>query len=305
MKKTGLLLLALIGLILIYLAVVSRTPVAKTDTPFIEADSASVSYMKIVTPSDSVELRKEGDGWMVALAGKVYPANKKNVGNALQKFAQMTRKAIISTKSERQAEFEVDASKGVRVVVKQGDKESSIVLGKASPTMQTSYARLADSDEIWEIGGNNGPMFKRGAADWRDKTICEMAMDSIRRVTWSYLDQKLQIAKQDTMWTGSENGAAFTPFRSNVERVTRMLSRMNAVEFMDNPSDTLFAAPVCVMQVEKTDGSTFDLMLTKKDDKQYYLRKSGALSDFVIYNATAEALLKKKDDLIEKAKPAS
>ena len=129
-------------------------------------------------------------------------------------------------------------------------------------------------------------------------------MDSIRKVSITQNGSTLILEKQDSLWNATENGVPFAATKQNVERVTRMLSRMNTVEFADTLTDATFATPKGAVIAEMMDGSRTELLLVPRDDKQYFVRKIGALTDFVIYNSTADVLLKKKEDLIEKAKPA-
>ncbi len=303
MNKTLVLAAVLFALIAVYWVVDQSEPVAKTDTPLIVADSASITSLKIMTLADTVDLRKEGDGWKV-FGAKVYPANEQNVGRALQKFSQMSKKAMITHKTDRHAEFEVDSANGVLVNLTSNGKDQSLYLGKAGPSMQTSYARVEGSSEVWEIGGNHTSAFRRPPADWRDKTITALPMDSIRKVTLNYDGKLLVLEKQDTLWSGTEDGAPFAASKPQIERVTRMLSRMNTVEFADTLSDETFAAPKATVLVEMIDGSRTELKLVPRDDKQYFVRKTGSQSDFVIYNSTADVLLKKKADLVEREQPA-
>lgn len=303
MNKTLVLAAVLFALLAIYWVMNQSEPVAKTNVPLVPADSASISYLRIITSADTTELRKEGDGWKL-IGEKVFPANTQNVGRALQRFAQMSKKAMVTDKPDRYPEFEVDASKGVLLNFTSDGKEHSLFLGKAGPTMQTSYARVEGDKEVWEIGGNHASAFRRPPADWRDKTITALPMDSIRKLTITQEGSTLVLEKQDTVWSSTENGTPFPAVKQNVERITRMLSRMNTVEFADTLSDETFALPKATVLAELLDGSSTELKFVPRDDKQYFVRKSGALSDFVVYNSTAEVLLKKKDDLIEKAKPA-
>ncbi len=303
MNKTLVLAAVLFALVGIYWMMNQSEPVGKTDIPLVQADSASVSALKIITATDTTELRKEGDGWKV-LGAKVFPANSQNVGRALQRFSQMTKKAMVTDKPDRYGEFEVDGAKGVLVNFTANGKDQSVYLGKAGPTMQTSYARVEGDQEVWEIGGNHASAFRRPASDWRDKTITALPMDSVRKFTITRDNATITLEKQDTLWNAAENGVPFPATKQNVERVTRLLSRMSAVEFADTLSDATFATPKGVVTVEMMDGSRTELLLVPRDDKQYFVRKTGASSDFVIYNSTADVLLKKKDDLIEKAKPA-
>lgn len=304
MNRSLLLVALLLALVGIYWFVNKSEPVAQTNVPLIMADSASVSYLKITTSADTIELRKEGDGWKVGGA-KPYPANAQNIGRALQKLEQMTRKAIVTEKADRFADFEVDEAKGVQVVMTSGGKEQSVVLGKPSPSMQTSYARVSGEDEVWEVGGNPASAFRRPKADWRDKTLTALPMDSIQKVTITFPDEQVILSKVDTSWTCTANGKPFPAAKSQIERVTRMLSKINTIEFADTLTDAMFANPTCTVIAEMADGSSTELRLVKRDDKQYFVRKSGALSDFVIYNSTADVLMRRPADLVEKPKPAN
>ncbi|MCB1059180.1 MAG: DUF4340 domain-containing protein [Calditrichaeota bacterium] len=303
MNKTLVLAAVLFALIAVYWAMTSKEPIAKTNIPLLAADSASVTELEIITATDTTDLKKEGDGWKL-MGAKVYPANPANVGRALQRFSQMTKKAMVTDKPERYGEFDVDSDKGVLVNITTNGKHESVFLGKAGPTMQTSYARLEGSDEVWEIGGNHTSAFRRPPADWRDKTITALAMDSISHVTIRHDGETLDLQKQDTLWKASENGVEFPAVKQQVERITRMLSRINAVEFADSLSDETFTNPKATVHAEMMDGSTVDLAFVPRDDKQYYVRKKGALSDFVLYNSTVEVFFKKKDELLDKEKPA-
>ncbi len=303
MNKTLVLAAVLFALIGVYWVVNQSEPVAKTNTSLVDADSGSVTALKIMTATDTTELRKEGDGWKL-IGAKVFPANAQSVGRALQKFSEMSKKAMVTDKPDRYAEFEVDGSKGVLVNFNAHGKDQSIYLGKAGPTMQTCYARLEGSKEVWEIGGNHASAFRRPPADWRDKTITSLPMDSVKTLTIVRDGTTIELSKQDTVWSGTENGVAFSPSKPQVERVTRLLSRMSTVEFADTLSEAMFAEPKALVRVSMLDGSRTELKFVPRDDKQYFVRKTGALSDYVIYNSTADVLLRKKDDLIEKVKPA-
>ncbi|MCB9357990.1 MAG: DUF4340 domain-containing protein [Calditrichaeota bacterium] len=304
MNRALVLIVILAALIGVYWLVDKNEPVAKTNVPLVQADSASITYLKIESTSDTVELRKEGDGWKVAGA-KPYPANEQNVGRALAKFSQMTRKALITDKPERFEEFEVDGDKSVHVTFTSKGKEQTIHLGKAGPSFQTSYARVDGDDDVWEVGGNHSSTFRRPEADWRDKTITQFPVDSVSKLTVTFPGSQLIFSRPDSVWAASENGTGFTASKTQIERATRLLSRMSTVEFADTLSDSLFEAPECALIVELRDGSTTELKLVKRDDKQFYLRKTGAASDFVIYNSTAEVLMRKKDEYLEKTAPAS
>jgi hypothetical protein len=296
MKKNLSLVIILLALVAVYFFVVQeKTPVVSIDRPLVEADSASITKLVIHSAENDVELIKQGDGWMVN-GTKPYPANERTLGTALKRFSEMSKKALISEQSDRFSDFEVGDSAGVKVTVQAGGKSTTLILGKAGPTFQTSYVRLAGSDEIWEISGNHRGTFDRKSVDWRDKTINQYENADFTKLELIYPDQSFTVGKQDTVWHLKSAKMEFDADTRLVERLTRMLSRMNTVEFADTLGEDIFANPSFQLLAELTTGETVDIKLVSKDEEKFYLRKAGAMSDFVIYKSTANALMKMPTD---------
>jgi hypothetical protein len=295
-KKPFLLGGALVILVMIYFLMQKSEPVVEPGQAFVQADSAQITQLTVQFTDDTVTLVKEGESWVIQDGGRNYPANATNVGRALQRFNQMTRQAMITKKADRLAEFQLDDSNAVRVTFTQNGKAETILLGKAGPSFQTMYARRDGSDEVWEISGNHTSSFKRKAGDWRDKTITKLTMDDVTKLEFRYPTETITAVKADTTWHISDGKTEFDAPNNLVERVTRLLSSMNAVEFVDTLPDADFATPDMQLLATLNTGETIDLKLKKKDDEQYFIRKNGALSDFVIYNSTANVLMKKAGD---------
>jgi hypothetical protein len=91
--------------------------------------------------------------------------------------------------------------------------------------------------------------------------------------------------------------------KSLVERVTRMISKISAVDFVDTLSTNAFDKAEYHVMAETTGGDKIDLrmMPTDTSGSQYFVRKAGASSDFTLYKSTINALVKKPDDFKLKA----
>jgi len=300
-NRNVLLLAALVVLVGIYWLMRKSEPVVEADRPFISADSAKVDLIRVETPEETVEMKKEDNKWWVTQPMR-YPAAEKTVEAAVQKLQQMKKLSLITEKSDRFADFQVSDSGATKVTIGQGNKTSTFVLGKAGPTMQTSYARLASSNEVWEIAGNHAGTFKRKAKDWRDKTITDVEMKSIDKVTIEYPQQTITLALSDTTWKVDAGKEQFEGSKDLVERLTRMISKISAVDFADTLSKDVFDHPEAHIVASLSTGETVDLKLVPKDAEgnQYYLRKDGATADYVIYKSTATALMKKPEDFKQK-----
>jgi hypothetical protein len=306
MKRSLTLIIVLAVLIGIYWLVQSRRPVVATDRPFVEFDSAAVNLLRMETATDTVELRKEGEQWNL-LAPLKFPAAQKSVQQAVGKLREMKKLTLVTSNPDKQGEFQVDNASGVRLTIGQGNKTATIVIGKAGSTGQTSYARLADSKDIWEIGGSHAATFKRKAKDWRDKTITEIDKEAFKKFVLRYPDQTITVTRADTVWTVDTGKGQFAGSSDQVGRLTNLLSRMSCVDFADTLKADAFDKSALQLTAELTTGQTIDLKLIPKDAEasQYFVRKMGAPADYIIYKSTANVLMKRADDFKEKAEDSS
>jgi hypothetical protein len=299
MRKAVTLIIILVALLAVYWMVESDNSVVTTTQEFIEADSASITKMEIHSAQNDVVLVRESSGWFVE-GEKQYPVDDRTLSLAITKFEQMTKKALISERPEKFADLQVDDSSGVKVTVTQGDKVTTLLLGKAGPTFQTSYARIAGSNEIWEISGNHRGSFDRKRDDWRDKKVCDYEMSDFNKFVLTYPDQSFSATLQDSVWHVKSGSNEFDADGKLIERLSRMASRISAVEFADTLAENAFDQPDFHMIADLASGESLDIKLIKDGDEKYFLRKAEALSDFVIYKATAEALMKKPEDFVRK-----
>ena len=305
MKRSVVLIIMLVVLIGIYLLVQSRKQnVVSANRPFVVVDSAAVSKLYVESATDTVQMEKQSDKWMVTKPIN-YPAADKTVAMALGRFREMEKLSLISSKPDRQAEFQVGAADGAKVVVTQGGKSVAFYVGKSGSTGGTSFARLDGSNDIWEVSGVYAPTFKRKAKDWRDKTITELEAANFRKFTISYpsYGETFTVTLEDTTWRVDDGKRKYDAQKDIVGRVTNLLSRMSTIDFDDSLGPSYFDVPRCHFMAEMVDGSTVDLRILPKDAEgnQYYLRKAGAAADFVIYKSTAEVLMKHAGDFLHES----
>lgn len=306
MKRSMLLIAILVVLLGIYWLVQSKRPVVSADRPFIEADSAKIDFLRVEFAGDTVEMRKEGETWTLVVPLK-FPASQRSVQQVVGKLGGIKKLALITKNADKHAEYQIDAAMGVRVKVGQGGKYSEFVVGKGGSTGQTSFARLANSDEVWEVSGNNSSLFKKKAKDWRDKTITEFDQAELRKIILRHPDQTIALTLVDSTWKVDTGKEQFDGVKDLVGRLTGLLSRMSAVDFADTLGVDAFAKPVFQLEAELSSGEKLDLKLNPKDAEgsQYFVRKAGSAADYVIYKSTANVLMKRPSDFRESAEPAA
>jgi len=294
MKRSLILLVVLVALIGIYWAVQSSRPVAQVDRPFVVLDTAKVITLRVESATDTVELARRGAQWFVVTPLE-FPAAARNVEQALGRLAEMKKLTMITNRAERFAEFQVDDVAGVKVEAGDGTTTTVFLLGKMGPTGGTCYARMEGSNEVWEISGNQTPSFKRAVKDWRDKTISEYDRENFAKFTVELPGQSFTLTREDTVWKAKSGAEEFEADKNQVSRLTGLLSRMSGVDFADTLSADVFTAPACRLIAEFVGGETLDLRLIPRsdDDNQYFVSKTGALADYVIYKSTAEVLTRR------------
>lgn len=300
MKKPVLLLALLVVLLgIFWLVNRARTHEVPAGQPFVQVDSAKVNKMQVTASGESVELVKEGDNWTMTRPVN-YPAATKTVQSALGKFKDMTRLVIVTDRREDIRRYQVDDSAGTKVSVGDGKKNYVFYLGKISQ-VGNSYARMDGSNEVWEVAGNNSGTFKRKAKDWRDKTITEFTAADVKKVTLRYPDETLTVEKQDTLWSVSNGRVTFIGQKGPMDRMSNLVSRMQTVDFADTLPPNAFDAPAATITIETNSGSPIELKLIPADttSSKYFLRKTGATADFIIYKATADVMMKRMDDFKE------
>ncbi|MBI5059455.1 DUF4340 domain-containing protein [candidate division KSB1 bacterium] len=291
----------LVLLLLVYWLVESRNNVVETNRAWVIEDSAKVTSIRIESTDGLVELAKEGETWRVKKPID-YPANDRSVGQLLGKLKEMNMLALITEKPEKFAEYQVDDSAGVKVRLSDGNKVEEFILGRPGPTGTTTYSRSKDN-EVWEIGGNQTSTFKKKPKDWRDKTITDFDANTIQKLVLRSPTETTTLSFVDSTWKLESGATKFDAEKPLVERVTRLLAKMSSVDFADTLKTDAFNHAEFQLSAQLNTGESVDLRMMPTDTtaNQYFVRKQGAASDFIIYKSTATALMKKPEDFKQKA----
>ena len=296
MKRTLLLLGVFILLIGALWLMRSTEPVVKKAKPFIEADSASVKGLGIVYGPDSVYLAHRDDGWWLEYPIE-YPAAERTVGTAVGKLASMSIEGLITDNPESFAKYEVDTV-GLRVHVVAEGKSAGFIIGKNASNFQQTYMRHVGQNDVLLVKGSYRNVFGKTLKDWRDRTITELPMEAVRKVEIIYPEETISLAWQDSLWKVTAPGKNFDAETPLVERLLRLMCRINTVDFLDTLTDVSFEKPEAILRAEFEGGEPLELKLIPLDEQgeKYVLEKTGALTHFIIYKATATTLMKRAED---------
>ncbi len=303
------LLVALVVLLVIYLAVKSARDVTYQPEPFVKMDTARVDGITINAKGNSVNLRKSGSVWQVT--GLVeYPAEERFVADLLKRFQGMDIETLSSEDPAKDTLFQVDPINGNELVVmEKGDTLGHFLLGKSSPDNRHTYARKFGERKIYMVKGTFAGQFTRKPKDWRSKVILEMPRENLTRVDFqSRTGGSYALVKQDTLWMLEQGGVTVPTDKPTAERALNTLARFRAVDFIDGAEANLydFSNPEFSFTVTTTTENPhrISLLPLPSDSNRYCVKKEDVENSlFVIYKGSANAVMLKAEDLKEKAKP--
>ncbi|MCF8261738.1 MAG: DUF4340 domain-containing protein [Melioribacteraceae bacterium] len=162
----------------------------------VKIDSTSVSKI-LVQPKDKtkpeLEFTKVENGWKVKLvSGILAPVPYNNIKGIIDQLAEMKSKRLAARSKSRWNEYQVDSS-GTRVQVFEGDnKTADLIIGKFNfqqqPRSMTTFVRIANDIDVYEVDGFLDATFNREANTFRDNRITKEGYTRWRKLEYNYSD---------------------------------------------------------------------------------------------------------------------
>jgi hypothetical protein len=246
--------------------------------PAYKAETAG--RITIKTDAGLATLEKRGDVWLVTSEDSL-PAARQPLDELLGAVGAFSRKDRISSKRERQSQYQVDST-GVAVTVEDGRGRvvASFVVGKTGPDYQSTYVRDTRTNDVILAQGRLGYIFNRGKRSWQDKRVFSVDPADVTEVGVSKPTGRFVLKRADDgKWyvsepesTACENGAA--------ARLVKTLASLEAEEFAGRtarPEWGLAGAEPSVW-VKTTGGAEQGLAVGGQDPegRRYAVRTDGA-----------------------------
>jgi hypothetical protein len=267
-------------------------------------DARRVSRIELGQLLSGVQLKKDGDRWMVAefitpmrenlikKEGKEIPepewhhANKTMVGGALGVFGQFPRGVVVSNNPELQMNYQVVDGIGltVRLYDDEGNKMVDVVIGKRSPDMSSNYVRVDGSNDVMLTDRVIDDMFATAVAKWRDNTIWRVDPEGIEKVSVWRPKGSYEIAKDEKgNWFFVEPKGK-TIDQEKVKNLVGHLSLLHAAGFAskDDPMSS-FKHPAMKLSLDLKGGDRLYLELGGSNNLgQHYARVEGSDQVYLI-----------------------
>ena len=236
MKNTRLMILGLALIVLVIVAyVIMQTPGERSATPgqrdrVTDIDSAQVTALEIVSPTQRIAIAKEGAEWYLR-EPLVYRADQGLVGALISQLQSLRSRGIVSTNPEKQALFQVDSTGTIVTVRMDAGPPISLIIGKMGTAYTETYVRLAGSNDVHLVNASLSTVGTRSGDEWRDKIIMNVPREEIRSVQYQYGDTTFTLAFQDSLWVvggvPADNGT--------VNMLLSSLAEVRADGFVDTP----------------------------------------------------------------------
>ncbi len=293
-------LLILVGVVLVLWVIFvlmdqSSVPTAE-ENYLVDVDTTKISELEIMNGGSTITLTHRDDGSWDITNPINYRANRRYVSQLLEKLGEMRIESEVTSKQDRWPEFELDTA-GVSLTIRQGEKVSSVVLGKAAESYRQSYARYADKPNVYLINGTYKMQLSRNVENWRDK---EMFPYQQHQVVGIETDE-WNLARNDGAWTFTVKGevtpvddAAATRLQSQIARL-----RTSAFPTEEEYASIDFDKPDNTVKISIDNGSRLDLSfyLDPNNERRYFVKYANEPTVYVLFEGIYNQIFQSADDL--------
>jgi hypothetical protein len=203
----------------------------------VQADQ--ITALEIDQTEDSpFVLEREAGKWYVVRGDQRYDANMERVDKLLDALPGLMSSGLASDKPDKFATFEVDDDQAIHVQVYTGSAEPavSMFVGKATPSYEGAFVRLAGSDRVYRAAKNIKSLVGFSFRDYRSKEPWKCEPTAVESVTVAPPPD----AEGETMTFTRSEGFWKTPEGANANQnllteLVDKISKLKVNDFVDEP----------------------------------------------------------------------
>jgi hypothetical protein len=280
----------------------------RQDAPLLALDDGAVDRL-VIEDADKTQivLARQGDGWVLPATGN-FPADRHKVEQLIERLKGLQRGLAVATTPGAQKRFKVsDDDFERRVTLARGDKNLATLYLGTSPGMHRVHARTDQDSAVYavEFANYEAPV---KPADWEDKTVLRVPRDDIDKITVADLTltrqpKKAASAAPDkgaagsgrTTWTGTNLADGEKLNQANADNLAQQLSDLLVGSVLGTKQKPGYGLekPALVFGVQRTDGTTVEYRLGKREaDNDYVIKASSRPEYFRLPGFTGDALIK-------------
>ena len=211
----------------------------------VNIDTANVSSINIypeATNHKEVRIYKVGNEWRVTLAnGKTALVPQSKIQEVFTQLLAFKPIGVAAQDKDKWHEYQVDSA-GTRIKVYEGSKNSlDMTIGKFAfhqPRSMSTFVRVADDDNVYEVMGFMSYEFNHDANYFRDDRVINDNPDNWNKLTFTYpADSSFQLIKVKNNW--EVNGQNTDSLK--VANYLNTISRITDPNFIDDPGSSLLS----------------------------------------------------------------
>ena len=175
----------------------------------VDIDTTSVTEIHILAKANNfkpVRLFKQDDNWFVELPdGKNASVSNQRIEQTFKQLTAIVPKRLAARGKNKWSEFQVDSS-GTRVQVMEGGKTTlDIIIGRFNyqqqPRSISTYVRLANDNDVYEVDGFLSMTFNQNANAFRDGTILKADYNGWKQLQFTYPgDSSFTLTNNNGKW---------------------------------------------------------------------------------------------------------
>jgi hypothetical protein len=262
MKKGTLIAVGAFAILLVAYLATRETQVSvgikKLEVP--ELDKTKIHEIDL-SGAKTVVFKRDGETWTVEDPTKpgAHAAEDGQVTSLVDAFVETKYQELVTDRTEKYAELEVDDAHGIKVkVIAEGAaKPVELVFGKAA--RGGSYVRQVGRPEVFLAQGRFATMARRDANSWRKHGILTIKAEDVATVTVKPRDGSGYTIERgpDDTWALAVVPAGFRFDAKAGQQVAQQLASLTAQDFVDGtPNDEALglAGPHDIIEAKLKDG---------------------------------------------------
>ncbi len=237
--------IVLLAVVVIFMINDSKNGERSFRSTLVNIDTSKVTSIDIyprATNHKEVRIYKEGNDWKVKLAdGKTAPVPRPKIQELFTQLLAFKTIGVAAQSSDKWHDFQVDTT-GTRIKVYEGNKNAlDMTIGKFTfqqPRSMSTYVRVADDDNVYEVMGFMSYEFNHDANYFRDDRVINDNPANWNKLSFIYpADSSYQLVKVKNNWeiNGQKADSA------KVANYINTLSQITDPNFIDDPANSLLA----------------------------------------------------------------
>lgn len=165
-------------------------------------NEASVSEARILRPTDTLVLARQGSAWRV----NGFRADSGSVARFFQALAETDVGDLVATNPANHDRMGVSADSARTLELQVGGTTRTLLFGDEGPRPSTIYGREPGSDEVFLVEGALWNHLQRLLEDWRNRRMLALDTTMIARIAVSRDDEAFTLVRADSLWTFADGG---------------------------------------------------------------------------------------------------